>query len=105
MLTERQQDWITAADTFFIGSAHVQAGTDASHRGGNPGFVQVHDSRTLRWPDYAGNNLFNTLGNLNVEARAGLLFLDFEHGHTLQLTGSATVSWERKDTANPLRSS
>jgi predicted pyridoxine 5'-phosphate oxidase superfamily flavin-nucleotide-binding protein len=98
-LAQHQQAWITAADTFFIGSAHAQAGADASHRGGNPGFVEVRNSRTLRWPDYAGNNLFNTLGNLEVEARASLLFVDFDHGHQLQLTGVAVVLWGKVDIA------
>ncbi len=97
-LTEHQQRWIAAADTFFIGSVHPRAGADASHRGGNPGFVEVRDARTLRWPDYAGNNMFNTLGNLHVEARAGLLFVDFVNGHLLQLTGSAVVVWETPET-------
>ncbi len=94
VLTKRQQELITTADTFFIGSTHAQAGTDASHRGGNPGFVEVCNDTTLRWPDFAGNNMFNTLGNLDVETRAGLLFVDFEHGHQLQLTGNAVVLWE-----------
>lgn len=97
-LTEHQQRWIAMADTFFIGSVHPQAGADASHRGGNPGFIEVCDARTLRWPDYVGNNLFNTLGNISVDARVGLLFVDYESGHMLQLNGSAIVSWETADT-------
>ncbi len=97
VLTEYQRRWIAAADTFFIGSAHAHAGADASHRGGNPGFVEVCDADTLRWPDYIGNNLFNTLGNLALDARAGLLYMDFAAGHMLQLTGTATVKWEPTD--------
>lgn len=99
-LTELQQRWIAAADTFFIGSVHPQAGADASHRGGNPGFVEVRDAHTLRWPDYVGNNMFNTLGNLHVETRAGLLFVDFVSGHLLQLTGSAVILWESPETVH-----
>jgi len=60
---------------------------DASHRGGEPGFVQVLDDNHLLWPDYAGNNHFNTLGNLLVDSRVGLLFVDFAGGHLLQLSG------------------
>lgn len=96
-LTEHQQRLIAMADTFFIGSVHPHAGADASHRGGNSGFVEVCDTRTLRWPDYVGNNLFNTLGNISVDACAGLLFVDYEGGHMLQLTGSAIISWETPD--------
>ncbi len=92
-LSPRQRAWIGAADTFFISSVHPDAGPDASHRGGRPGFVRVLDGKTLAFPDYQGNNMFNTLGNLAVEPRAGLLFLDFEGGDTLQLTGRATLDW------------
>lgn len=92
-LSPAQQQWISQADTFFIASLHPTHGADASHRGGYPGFVQV-DSERLVFPDYSGNNMFNTLGNLQVNPSAGLLFIDFEQGHTLQLTGTATIVWE-----------
>jgi predicted pyridoxine 5'-phosphate oxidase superfamily flavin-nucleotide-binding protein len=92
-LTGEQQRWITAADTFFIASVHPARGADASHRGGRPGFVQVLDARRLRFPDYAGNNMFQTLGNLEIDPRAGLVFVNFEAGRALQLTGRARVIW------------
>jgi predicted pyridoxine 5'-phosphate oxidase superfamily flavin-nucleotide-binding protein len=83
---------IAAADTFFIASV-ADAGLDVSHRGGNPGFVRVADERRLSWPDYRGNAMFNTLGNLALDGRAGLLFVDWESGDTLQLSGRARVDW------------
>lgn len=89
-----QQSWIKQADTFFIGSFHPQGGADASHRGGNPGFIKILDEKTLLWPDYIGNNMFNTLGNIAVYPDAGLLFIDFDSGATLQLTGVAEVIWD-----------
>ena len=93
-LDDRQQDWIRRADTFFIATRHAEAGADASHRGGNPGFVHVLDGRRLAWPDYSGNRMFQTLGNLESDPRAGVLFPDFVRGRTLQLTGRATVDWD-----------
>ena len=92
-LSPEQSALIASAGTFFIASAHPEGGADASHRGGAPGFVRVIDGQTLVFPDYAGNNMFNTLGNLAVEPRAGLLFLDFETGSILQLTGRARLDW------------
>ena len=80
----------TPSDTFFIATAHPTRGADVSHRGGPPGFVQVEGDR-LTWPDYPGNNMFNTLGNLVVNPRCGLLFVDFERGTSRQLRGTATV--------------
>ncbi len=82
---------IAAADTFFIATAvgaeaGAAAGVDVSHRGGRPGFVQVNDHRTLTIPDYAGNHHFNTFGNLELNPRAGLLFVEFQRGDLLYLT-------------------
>lgn len=97
-LGARAVSLVESADTFFIASVHPGAGADASHRGGRPGFVRVRDQRTLEFPDYPGNNMFNTLGNLVVHPRAGLLFVDFERGDLLQLTGSARILWEPETT-------
>lgn len=93
-LTESQKGWISRADTFFIASSHPQHGTDASHRGGNPGFIHVKSGSRLIIPDYSGNNLFNTLGNIQLIPNSGLLFVDFETGATLQLTGKAAINWD-----------
>ena len=92
-LTSEQQQWIAQTDTFFTASYHPE-GADASHRGGYPGFVRVMSDRSLVFPDYAGNNMFNTLGNISVNPQIGLLFVDFERGSTLQLTGRANIIWD-----------
>ena len=78
---------IRGADTFFLGTTHSTSGNDASHRGGPAGFVRVEADQTLWWPDYPGNNMFNSLGNLAVDPTASLLFLDFTTGRSLHLTG------------------
>ena len=92
-LTTHIKEWIQKADTFFVGSADRHQHLDVSHRGGNPGFIEVLDDRSLKIPDYKGNSMFNTLGNFMVNPRAGLLFLDFEAGRTLQMTGEALIRW------------
>jgi len=83
---------IAAADTFILGTAHPERGVDCSHRGGRPGFVRVEGGQ-LWWPDYEGNNMFNSLGNLQVDPEASLLFLDFHSGMTLHLSGTAQLEW------------
>ena len=94
-LDARQTALVRRADTFFIASAHPNSGADASHRGGRPGFVEVADGgRRLAFPDYSGNRMFQTLGNLTVNPRAGLLFLDWDTGNTLQLSGRAQIVWD-----------
>ncbi|MCI0488495.1 MAG: pyridoxamine 5'-phosphate oxidase family protein [Blastocatellia bacterium] len=98
-LSPKQQSSIMRADTFFIAGFHNEGGADASHRGGNPGFVRVLNDRELLWPDYSGNNMFQTLGNISARTEAGLLFIDFERGSTLQITGKAGVIWDRNRAA------
>jgi len=93
-LAARPRALVAGADTFFIATWHPEGGADASHRGGRPGFVRVLDDTTLEFPDYPGNNTFNTLGNLAGHPRAGLLFVDFERGDLLQLTGRTEIRWE-----------
>ena len=97
VLGPAQQTIITQADTFFVASAHPERGVDASHRGGNPGFVTIVDDHTLRIPDYLGNSMFNTLGNFTANPRAGLIFLDFESGRTLQLSGRPEILYDMKN--------
>jgi predicted pyridoxine 5'-phosphate oxidase superfamily flavin-nucleotide-binding protein len=92
-LSEDQRRWIEAADTFFIASLSPEHGADSSHRGGMPGFVTIVGPRKIVWPDYTGNQFYMTLGNLHLNPAAGLLFLDWENGHTLQLTGQARIDW------------
>jgi predicted pyridoxine 5'-phosphate oxidase superfamily flavin-nucleotide-binding protein len=92
-LTEEQRAWIRRADSFFIATLHRDAGADASHRGGMPGFVSVEGDR-LVWPDYAGNLMYNTLGNIAVNPRAGLVVPDFDSGAVLHLTGQAAIDWD-----------
>lgn len=87
---------IRSADTTFVASAAPGGELDASHRGGQPGFVQVHEDAggtVLEIPDYPGNHMYNTLGNFELDPRAGMVFLDFESGRVLQLTGQVSVDW------------
>ncbi|HUH83887.1 MAG TPA: pyridoxamine 5'-phosphate oxidase family protein [Stellaceae bacterium] len=95
-----EQALVAGADTFFIASAlgsvrdKPSQGVDASHRGGPPGFVRVDDERTLTVPDFNGNSYYNTLGNLALNPRCALLFLDFAEGTTLQVAAAAETVWE-----------
>ncbi|MBB1245978.1 pyridoxamine 5'-phosphate oxidase family protein [Streptomyces durbertensis] len=92
-MTARQQELVAGADTFFVATADVLGGADASHRGGAPGFVRVLRPDRLAWPDYRGNSLYQTLGNLERRPAAGLLFLDWSTGGVLQLSGEAVTDW------------
>ncbi|MEU4323509.1 pyridoxamine 5'-phosphate oxidase family protein [Nocardia fluminea] len=93
-LTSGAVAMVRAADTFFVATADGDGHADASHRGGNPGFLQVLSPTRLRWPDYRGNSMFMTLGNLAVQPRCGLLIADWSTGALLQLTGRAELTWD-----------
>ncbi|GIF45152.1 pyridoxamine 5'-phosphate oxidase family protein [Actinoplanes xinjiangensis] len=93
-LTGEDLEFVTTVDTFFVATADADGNTDASHRGGNPGFLRALSPTRLRWPDYQGNAMFNTFGNLEVNPRAGLLLPDWATGGLLHLTGSAVVDWD-----------
>jgi ferredoxin-NADP reductase/predicted pyridoxine 5'-phosphate oxidase superfamily flavin-nucleotide-binding protein len=110
-LTQTMQKQIAEADTLFLASGYstqespekrqgekrknqASFGMDASHRGGPAGFVKVVNDRQLVIPDYAGNNFFNTIGNLVMNPLIGLLFIDFDTDSLLQLSGRATIDWD-----------
>jgi ferredoxin-NADP reductase/predicted pyridoxine 5'-phosphate oxidase superfamily flavin-nucleotide-binding protein len=94
-LDEKAKAFIREADTFFVASYVDLKGTnrqvDVSHRGGKTGFVRIGDDGVLTIPDFAGNLFFNTLGNLSLNPKSGLTFVDFRTGDMLQLTGDGEV--------------
>ncbi|KRA88684.1 FAD-binding oxidoreductase [Pseudomonas sp. Root68] len=92
-LDDAAKAMIAEADTFFVASyvdVDGERSVDVSHRGGQACFVQVEGNR-LTIPDFAGNLHFNTLGNLLLNPRAGLLFIDFNTGDLLQLSGRTEI--------------
>ncbi|TCR65487.1 pyridoxamine 5'-phosphate oxidase family protein [Bosea sp. BK604] len=94
------REMIGAADAFFVASYSEQGGirqADGSSRGGKPGFVRIGDDDTLTIPDFNGNTFFNTLGNILLNGRAGLTFVDFASGDMLQMTGRAEVILDSPD--------
>lgn len=93
-LSADQQETIASANTFFIGTSHPDGPADASHRGGEPGFVLVDSATRLHWPDYNGNGMFMTLGNITLNPHVGLLFPDWSTGGLLQVSGRASIDWD-----------
>lgn len=105
-LRTRAIELLGGCDTAFLATGSANAarggreGVDVSHRGGPAGFVHADTSgehTRITLPDYAGNNMFNSLGNIEVNPRAGLLACDFSSGDLLAVTGSARVLWDAPD--------
>lgn len=76
---------------FFLATADADGWPDVSYKGGMPGFVQVVDAKTLAFPSYDGNGMFRSLGNVLVNPKIGMLFIDFEQPNRMRVNGTATI--------------
>lgn len=92
VFSARDRDLIERSPMFFLATADANGYPDCSYKGGLPGFVRVVDEHTVAWGDYDGNGMFRSLGNLLVNPRVQLLFVDFEEPRRLRFDGVATVS-------------
>jgi predicted pyridoxine 5'-phosphate oxidase superfamily flavin-nucleotide-binding protein len=90
--TDDDRAFIQGCAMFFVASADAQGRPDCSYKGGLPGFVRVLDGRTLAFPDYDGNGMYRSWGNVGVNPQVGLLFIDFEKPRRLRVNGSARIS-------------
>lgn len=95
--TEDDRDFIQRCAMFFVATADAEGHPDCSYKGGLPGFVRVIDKHTLVIPDYDGNGMYRSWGNVLVNPNVGLLFLDFERPGRLRVNGTARI-----DQADPL---
>src|SRR5437868_9529777 len=90
--TDDDRDFVSRCAMFFLATADANGQPDVSYKGGMPGFVRILDDRTLAFPDYDGNGMFKSLGNILANPKVGLLFIDFEHPNRMRISGTATVS-------------
>lgn len=94
---------IERADSLFIATAYTECGdaasqgADVAHRGGKPGFVNVEGDRTFVFPDFSGNNHFNTVGNILLNPKAGFLFVDLETRDLVYMAGAASIVWKGEE--------
>ena len=89
---DEDRAFIHRSPLFFVATADNSGHPDCSYKGGLPGFVRVLDDRTLCIPDYDGNGMYRTWGNVLVNAHVGLLFVDFERPGRLRVNGIARIS-------------
>lgn len=87
--------WISNAHTFFVSTQTERGDVETSTRGGDPGFIEILENGQLRIPDYWGNSIYSTLGNMYINPKAALLFLDFETGECLQMTGTTALQFDQ----------
>ncbi|NRF67292.1 pyridoxamine 5'-phosphate oxidase family protein [Aquincola sp. S2] len=90
--TDDDRAFIESRTLFFLASADAEGRPDCSHKGGAPGFVRVTAPDELAFPNYDGNGMFRSLGNVLVNPAVGLLFIDFESPRRLRVNGRATIA-------------
>jgi predicted pyridoxine 5'-phosphate oxidase superfamily flavin-nucleotide-binding protein len=93
-LTEGDKAFLARASMFFLASVDPDGYPDCSYKGGLPGFVRPITDTQIAFPDYDGNGMFRSLGNVLLNPHVGLLFIDFEHPDRMRINGSATVHTE-----------
>ncbi|MEO6470331.1 MAG: pyridoxamine 5'-phosphate oxidase family protein [Aeromicrobium sp.] len=98
-ISEGDATFIEDRDMFFLATADAEGRPTCSYKGGEPGFVRVLDPHTLAFPNYDGNGMYLSTGNVLVNPEVGLLFIDFEQGNRMRLEGTASI-----DLDDPLRS-
>ena len=85
------KDFIERLDMFFIATVDERGHANCSYKAGDPGFVRVLDEHTLAFPNYDGNGMYLTMGNILTTRQVGLLFIDFENQKRMRLNGEATL--------------
>jgi uncharacterized protein len=91
-VSDEDRMFIERCSMFFVATADAHGRPDCSYKGGLPGFVRVLDGRTLAFPDYDGNGMYRSWGNVLVNPHVGLLFIDFENQKRLRVNGTAQIS-------------
>ena len=94
-ISEGDRAFIEDRDMFFLATADAEGRPTCSYKGGEPGFVQVVDPHTLAFPNYDGNGMYLSTGNVLVNPDVGMLFIDFERGHRMRLVGTARAPMPR----------
>lgn len=92
--TDEDRAFIARSGMFFLGTADAEGNPDCSYKGGLPGFVRVTGASTLEIPDYDGNGMYRSWGNVRVNPRVALLFIDFEAPKRLRVNGRAEILQE-----------
>ncbi len=90
--TDDDRAFIERCAMFFVATADAHGRPDCSYKGGLPGFVRVLDERTLAFPDYDGNGMYRSWGNVLVNPHVGLLFVDFESPKRIRVNGTASIA-------------
>ena len=91
VIDDNDKQFMERMDMFFLATADEHGRPNCSYKGGDPGFVKVVDERTIAFPNYDGNGMYLSMGNVLLNRSVGLLFIDFERGNRMRLNGEASI--------------
>lgn len=94
VISDGDRAFIESSDHFFLATGDAGGNLDCSYKGGEPGFVRVLDESTLAFPDYDGNGIFMSAGNILSHPKVGMLFIDWQRQHRMRLNGSASIDFD-----------
>src|SRR2546430_11998812 len=98
-ISDHDKAFVESRDMFFLATADDAGLPNCSYKGGEPGFVRVIDEHTVAFPNYDGNGMYLSMGNVLANSHVGLLFIDFENQWRMRLNGEASI-----DERDPLMS-
>lgn len=93
-ISDGDRDFIGRMDMFFLASVSAEGNVDCSYKGGEPGFVKVLDERTVAFPNYDGNGMFMSMGNVLQHPKVGMLFVDFDRQRRMRVNGTAAIRYQ-----------
>ena len=99
-IEEPHVPFIESRDYFFLSTVSAEGEPTVSYKGGAPGLVKVLDSRTVVFPNYDGNGMFKSMGNIAEAGKIGMLFIDMETPNRIRLQGEAWLSKDDPELAN-----
>lgn len=94
IFTPDDRAFIARLDMFFLATVDNTGQPTCSYKGGDPGFVSVVDEQTLAFPNYDGNGMYLSMGNLAETRAVGMLFIDFEQQRRMRVDGIATIHFD-----------
>lgn len=92
-ITDSEKTFIESRDMFFLATVDARGHASCAYRGGDPGFVRVVDERTIAFPNYDGNGMYLSMGNVLGTGEVGILFIDFEQRQRMRFNGTATIDF------------
>ena len=93
-IRDQDREFMEARDMLFLSTVDEKGNPNCSYKGGDPGFIKVISEHQIAFPNYDGNGMYISMGNVQATGKVGILFVDFEAQRRMRLNGDASVDWD-----------